>query len=173
MFRKKYEVELKVRMGINSGIVSAGNMGSQNRFEYTVMGDSVNFAARLEPTNKDYGTLILIGQKTYELAQKDMVARKLDRLVVHGKTEPILVYELVGKKGEVASEKVKVCRFFEQGLEYYWSRSWAQAIEAFQEALKITPDDSPSKIFIQRAKELQETPPTIDWKGEYVRLGKN
>jgi class 3 adenylate cyclase/CHASE2 domain-containing sensor protein len=172
-FLKDYDVKLHVRIGINSGIVSAGMMGSREKKEYTVMGDAVNFAARLEPANKDYHTLIAIGEKTYQLAKDHIVARLLDRIVVEGKTEPIQIYELVGKKGEVSPEDLEFISQFEKGLELYWKRDWDGAIKQFESLLKKKPDDSPSELFLARSQDFKINPPPGDWKGEYVRKGKS
>ncbi|MBI4025280.1 MAG: adenylate/guanylate cyclase domain-containing protein [Verrucomicrobia bacterium] len=173
VFVEKYNVPLKVRMGLNSGIVSAGNMGSRNRYEYTVMGDPVNFAARLEPANKDYGTLIMIGEQTYALAKEQIVGRLLDRIVVYGKTEPVAVYELVGRKGEVPDPLLETIAHFEKGLRLHWERDWKGALAAFEAALRLLPADPPSHTFIKRVKEYETQPPTPEWKGEYVRHGKS
>ncbi len=172
LFRDQYGIQLKVRMGLHSGIVSAGEMGSQNRYEYTVMGDTVNFAARLEPANKDYGTLVLMGELTYNLAKNHIVVRKMDRIVVTGKTETVVIYELIGKKDGVSPQQIKVIELFEQGLNLYWARNWTEASEAFHAVLEINPDDSPSNVFIERIKEYEIQPPPMEWKGEYVRRFK-
>ena len=173
MFLQTYGVTLKVRMGLNSGIVSAGNMGSRNRYEYTVMGDAVNFAARLEPSNKDYGTQIMIGEKTRDLAKDHVVTRLLDRIVVQGKTETVVVYELVGEKGAVPSRQIEAIELFEQGLRHYWERDWKRALESFHAVLKIIPDDPPSHVFIHRVRNFQTEPPPANWSGEFVRESKS
>ena len=172
VFKEKYGMNLKVRMGLNTGIVSAGNMGSENRYEYTVMGDAVNFAARLEPANKDYGTRILIGERTRELAKEQVVTRRMDRIVVEGKHEPVLVYEVVSRAGEASDQQKRLIALFEEGLDFYWKRNWERAIECFEKASELEPNDSPPKVFLERAKEYQNQPPPDDWKGEYVRHGK-
>lgn len=172
-FKKEYDVKLHVRMGLNSGTVSAGKMGTTERSEYTVMGDAVNLAARLEPANKDYGSLILIGQKTYEFAKDQIVTRYLDRIVVQGKSEPISIYELVGKKGAVPDSQLELIRLFEEGLSLYWNKDWHKAIEAFQSVLQQDPEDVAAKVFIERTKDFQLQPPPEGWKGEYVRESKN
>lgn len=172
VFLEKYSVKLHVRMGINTGVVSAGNMGSEERYEYTVMGDAVNFAARLEPANKDYSTLIMIGVKTYEEAKDAIVARKLDKIGVYGKTEAVLVYELVGAKGKVSDKILELIRTYEEGLDLYWKREFTEAIERFEKCLSMKADDMPSKVFIERASEFIINPPGSSWSGEYVRKGK-
>ncbi len=173
VFREQFGLELKVRMGLNTGVVSAGNMGSKNRYEYTVMGDAVNFAARLEPSNKEYGTSIMIGEQTHLEAKDVVITRRLDRLVVTGKTEPVQVYELVGRKGDVSEEKIRGLRVFEEGLELYWKREWEKALEAFHETQRLIPHDPPAQVFIHRAKHFQLHPPPEGWKGEYKRASKD
>jgi class 3 adenylate cyclase/CHASE2 domain-containing sensor protein len=177
-FEKEYNVKLHVRMGINTGSVSAGNMGSKGgdgspeRYEYTVMGDAVNFAARLEPSNKDYHTLIMIGVNTYEQAKDAIVARKLDKLGVYGKKEAVLVYELVGVKGKVSETMLKLIQAFEEGLDLYWQRNFVEALKKFEFALQLDSNDYPSKVFVERVKEFIVTPPSPEWNGEYVRKSK-
>lgn len=164
---------ITVRMGINSGRVSAGNMGSAQKFQYTVMGDAVNQAARYEPTNKVYGTLIMIGESTYELAKDYIEARLLDRIVVKGKTVPIKVYELLTKKGELDPEMSKVVDRYQRGLALHIERRWEDAIECFEAALDIDPDDGPSHTLLARVRGYQSDPPPDSWQGEYVRTSKD
>lgn len=172
-FRKTCGVDLVVRMGINTGVVSAGGMGSMDRREYTVMGDTVNFAARLEPTNKDYNTRILIGGQTYAEAKEQIIARQLDRIVVKGKTEPVTVYELVGRQGEVSIQQMEGIQLFEEGLQFYWKQEWSQALASFENAIRRLPGDTASQVFIERTKQFQVDPPPPGWQGEYVRTKKD
>lgn len=171
--KKEFGHELRVRMGINSGVVSAGNMGSQRRFSYTVMGDAVNQAARYEPSNKVYGTYIMIGETTYELAKDAIEARLLDLLQVKGKTKPIRVYELLGRKGQVEPGKLRVAELYRQALEVHWQRRWDEAIALFRQALELDPDDAPSRTMLRRVEGYREAPPAEGWQGEYVRESKD
>jgi len=174
LFREKFGVELEVRMGLNTGPVDAGNMGSLNRFEYTVMGDTVNFGARLEPANKDYGSRILLGKGTHEqIRGKGFAVRLLDRLVVQGKTEPVEIYELCGLDAECSAERKRANGLFEEGLRLYWARDWAQALNRFEAALAVVPGDKAAKVFIERTRAFQQSPPPADWTGEFVREGKS
>ena len=170
---KEFGYQLTVRMGVNSGEVSAGNMGSVNRFSYTVMGDAVNLAARLEPTNKVYGTYIMIGENTYDLAKDDIEARLIDKVVVVGKKVAIRVYELLARKGELSEEKIKMVKHYEKGLELHEERKWDEAIAEFKKALEIEPEDQASKVMIERVEEYKVNPPGDDWQGEYVRKSKD
>ncbi len=170
--KKEYGVEIYVRMGINSGLVSAGNMGSEQRFQYTVMGDAVNAASRFEGANKQYGSYLMIGENTYSLAKEFIEARMLDRLIVKGKARPITVYNLIAKKGEATEKELRLIEWYEKGLNYYWDREWDQAIKAFQKALTFLPEDPPSECFIKRCRNFKINPPPDDWLGEYIMTTK-
>lgn len=170
---EKFGYELYVRMGINTGDVSAGNMGAESHFSYTVMGDAVNLAARLEPTNKVYGTTIMIGENTYEQAKDFIEVRFLDKVVVVGKKESIKVYELIAKKGELSEDKLSFVKHYEKGLALHEERFWQKAIDEFEAALQIEPDDTASKVMIERVKQYMENPPDPTWQGEYIRKSKD
>jgi len=171
-FKKEFGVDVMARMGLNSGVVAAGNMGSEKRFSYTVMGDAVNQAARFEPANKDYETLIMIGQSTYELAKNDIEARLLDKIIVKGKTVPIQVYELMAKKDEISDHQRQVLELYDLGLKIHWERNFEKAIQYFEQVLAIIADDGPSLTMIERVKKYIEVPPPDTWQGEFVRATK-
>ena len=171
-FKEEFGVDVLARMGLNSGMVSAGNMGAETRFSYTVMGDTVNQAARYEPANKDYETLIMIGESTYDLAKDDIEARLLDKVIVKGKTVPIQVYELVAKKGEITDDQRKVLDLYDDGMNLHWERKWDEAIARFNEAIAIIPDDGPSIAMIKRVEIYKAEPPPDNWQGEFVRKTK-
>lgn len=164
--------EIKVRMGINSGTVTAGNMGSDRRFSYTVMGDAVNLARRLEPANKDYDTYICMGEGTYERAKHAIEARLLDKIIVKGKSKPVHIYELLGRKGQVPAQKMEVVSLYARGLNLHWECDWDGAMSAFEEALKLDPEDGPSRCMIARVREYKANPPESGWLGAYERLEK-
>jgi len=170
---ERFGHRLFVRMGMNSGAVSAGNMGSTRRFSYTVMGDAVNQAARFEPANKDYDTDIMMGASTYELAKDHIEARMLDKIIVKGKTEPITIYELIANKGDISDEKAEVVGLYHEALEIHWERDFEGAIVRLEKALTVDAKDGPCKALLARINGYKEAPPGDDWQGEYVRKSKD
>lgn len=170
--KKVHGVDIYARMGVNSGVVSAGNMGSAQRFQYTVMGDAVNQASRFEGANKQYGSYIMIGEETFKRARGKIEARILDKLVVKGKLIPITVYELMAKKGELTEEQSLIQKYFTRGIELYWQRQWDEAIEQFQLAIAVAGADPPSRVFIRRCEIYKDNPPGGNWLGEFVMTSK-
>jgi len=159
---------LHVRIGINTGDVIVGNMGSKNRFDYTIMGDHVNLASRLESINKQYGTEIMISEYTYMQIHDDFVCRELDLIRVKGKEKPVRVYELVGAKNEVAHDVLKQIESFEEALKLYRQKSFESAAEKF----KALTDDPPSAVFAERCEAFIKNPPAEDWDGVYTFVVK-
>jgi len=168
----KWEQEGKdalfVRMGINTGDAVVGNMGSRMRMDYTAMGDSVNLASRLEGANKHYSTYALVSENTYEQAKDFIEARKLDRIRVVGKTEPILIYELLAKKGDLPDYMVELREVFYEGLDFFDKRQWKKAKDSFLKGLKIVPDDGPSEVYVKRCEDFMKKPPSKKWDGVYT-----
>ena len=173
LLKEKYGVELTARMGINSGEVSAGNMGSEQKMQYTVMGDPVNQAARYEPLNKMYDTDIIIGQSTFEQAEKHINARLLDKMVVKGKTIPIKVYELLAFEEEISTDKQFAVDQYEKALALHWERKFDEALAILQETFDREILDIPSQRLYERIKGFKEHPPVEGWQGEVFRTSKD
>lgn len=172
-WKKLGRPEIKMRIGINTGKVIVGNMGSKVKFNYTVIGDDVNLASRLEGANKEYGTSIMIGEATYEKVKDKVIARELDLLVVKGKTEPVRVYELIGLVNDTLPDWIKkFIEIYHEGLKNYRERNWDKAIELFTKAIEINPNDYTSKLYIQRCSYFKESPPPPDWSGVFVMQTK-
>ncbi|MBT3879114.1 MAG: adenylate/guanylate cyclase domain-containing protein [Candidatus Scalindua sp.] len=171
-FKEEGRLQIKARIGLNSGRVLVGNVGSMNRLSYTVIGDEVNLGARLEAANKYYGTYTMISESTYELAKDHIEARELDMIRVVGKEKPVKVYELIDRKGEVQEAKREVLKLYEDGLKMYRKKEWQKAISMFQKALNKDPHDGPSLAYIERCKIYVQDPPPENWDGVYVLTEK-
>ena len=135
----------ETRIGLNSGKMVIGNIGSLKRLDYTAIGDSVNLASRLEGVNKEFGTKIIISESTYEQVKDGVEARELDLIRVKGKQIPIRIYELICEKGKLSSSQSNLIEMFHEGLSYYRSTKWRKAAVIFREILKANPDDGYSE----------------------------
>ncbi|OGG96745.1 MAG: hypothetical protein A2508_09575 [Candidatus Lambdaproteobacteria bacterium RIFOXYD12_FULL_49_8] len=156
---------LHVRQGINTGPMVVGNMGSQNRMDYTMMGDSVNLAARLEGANKFYKNFTMISHFTYEEAKDNIDVRELDVITVVGKDLPITVYDLLARKNQTPGQKADLVEAYLKALQVYKDRRFKDAAEMFKKALEIDPKDGPSITYFERCKHLILNPPAEDWNG--------
>ncbi len=164
---------LTCRAGINTGNMIVGNMGSKKVFDYTVLGDEVNLASRLEGANKPFGTKIMISDATYEEVKNGIVTRPLDRIVVKGKSKPVKVHEVIAKKGDKLPNLLEtILPLYLNGIQFYEDREWERAESVFRKCLRLMPDDGPSRLYLKRAQEFIETPPPPDWDGVYQLKSK-
>ncbi|MGM0508814.1 MAG: CHASE2 domain-containing protein [Fusobacteriota bacterium] len=168
IWKKEGLPEILVRIGINTGDMLVGNMGSENRFDYTAMGDEVNLASRLEGANKFYGTYIMISENTYEKVKDSVEVRELDIIRVKGKEKPVKVYELLSKKGELNSLDKKMLVYYKLGLKEYRNKNWDEAINNFKKGLEIKKGDSVLNLYINRCETFKKEPPDKDWDGVYT-----
>lgn len=164
-WKAEYGVEVYARAGVNSGVAVAGNMGSKHKYNYTVMGDMVNLAARLEGANKPYGTYLMISEHTRAATRGRFELRTLDFLAVKGKEEPVVVYEVLGHAGELDDEDLAGVRAFEAALELYRARDFAGAIDALEKVRALAPDDGPTALYLDRCRHFASEPPPPDWDG--------
>lgn len=159
--------DLTMRIGLHSGEAIVGNMGSMQRFDYTIVGDNVNLASRLEGANKQFGTKIIVSETTYHLAKDRIEARELDLIAVKGKEEPIRIFELLGEKVNIAENLKRIKFLFEEGLISYRKRDFEGALRQFEKVLEISPDDQPGNVFFERCRDLIENVPPTDWDGVF------
>jgi adenylate cyclase len=164
---------LVARTGINSGPMLVGNLGSEYRFQYGVMGDDVNLGSRLEGLNKQYGTEILIGENTAQLVGDAFRLREVDLVRVVGKQKPTRVYELVGTAGtELPSEQEAAFRDYAAALAAYRARRWDEALGLLEASLARWPHDGPGRVLLARCRLYAEAPPPPDWEGAYEATSK-
>ena len=161
---------ISMRVGAATGPALVGNVGSSTKFNYTVMGDTVNLASRLEGAAKVFGTLNLVAGSTVQASTGAVSCRELDWLAVKGKSEAVPVFEVM--PGEATPNRIEAWERYAAGLAAYRARKFDEAIEQFEAALKAEPDDGPSKEMVARCNEYLVTPPPDDWRGEHVLHSK-
>ncbi len=171
-WKKMEKPELKMRIGLCSGSAVVGNMGSRNRMDYTMMGDTVNTAARLEGVNKVYGTYTLMGESTRRAAGDWIAAREIDSIRVVGKQEALTIYELLGYPKDVDGLVHEAVANYAKGLYAYRGRDWNRAIIFFNKALSAVPDDGPSRTMLERCNYLKVRPPGKRWDGAFTLRSK-
>ena len=156
-----------LRIGIATGEALVGSIGSEYMMSFTVMGDTVNLAARLETANKAYGTRSLISEATAKLSALDFEVREIDRVVVIGQSQPQTVYEVMGSRDALAPQQMLVRAHYAAGLAAYRARRWDEASAAFAAALEAAPDDGPSVALLSRVADLKQNPPPENWDGSW------
>ena len=161
-----------VRMALATGDTVIGTVGSDTTKSFTVIGDTVNIASRLEGVNKIYGTTILLNEECYHLAETGIEAREIDLVTVFGKVEPVRIYELQGRQGSLSPTLAKLNNVFADALQLYREQKWKEAESAFRECLKIRENDGPSLEFLTRIANFARTPPPKDWNGVWQTASK-
>jgi len=164
--------QMRMRIGINTGRITTGNMGSTIRKNYTMMGDAVNLAARLESAAKQYGVYTMISENTYRMVEDQFIGRQLDKIMVVGKSEPVTVFELLERKTDQASPFAELLDLYGRGLNYFYSREWTNAISILEAADKLEPGKeytphglTPSRKIIEYCQMYMANPPEPEWNG--------
>jgi adenylate cyclase len=176
---------LQTRIGLNTGAAVVGNMGSHTRFNYTMMGDNVNLAARMESGAKAYGVYTMVTETTKLACEKQggdgVVFRFLDRMVVKGRSQPVSVYEIVGLSKDVTTRTLDCLRSFDLGMQEYFAKNWDMAMAAFRQSAVLelnrpgeTPgaETNPSLVMLARCEQMIQRPPEADWNGIYMMKEK-
>ena len=161
-----------VRMALATGDTLIGTIGSATTKSFTVIGDTVNIASRLEAVNKVYGTDLIINEDCYRLAELEIEAREIDFVTVYGKTEPVRIYELLSKMGQLDPKTAELRDAFAIALQNYREQKWNEAEKGFQKCLAIKKDDGPSLEFLTRIATFTQTPPPKDWNGVWQTASK-
>ena len=176
--------QMQTRIGCNTGTATVGNMGALDRFNYTMMGDMVNLAARCESGAKAYGAYIMVTEETKLASEKlkdDIAFRYLDKIVVKGRSQPVAMYEPTGFMSDLTQETQDCLDCFQQGINKYLAQDWTGALNLFEKAKEMEPNkpgvtpgvkDNPSMILIDRCKVMMDNPPGDDWDGVYVMTTK-
>jgi class 3 adenylate cyclase len=163
---------IRVRMGLTTGDVTVGSIGPDDARSYTVIGDTVNLASRLEGANKMYKTHIIISEQTQSMAKDEIETRELDYLRVVGKQQTVRIYELLGRKGEISEDLARLRDQFEAALSLYRQKKWGEALAGFKYCLAIDANDGPSQVFLERIADFEVNPPSEDWNGTWTSYSK-
>ena len=167
VWEKTYGVKLMARIGINTDEMTVGMVGSERLHNYSVIGDAVNLASRMEGANKPFGTSIMISQRTVDLAQGKIEVRPIANLQVKGKTKPVAVYELLARKGELNEKQKILQQTFTGAVAAFLKQEWSMAEKLLQEVLQLDPNDVLAKRYLKETRQYAIVPPGMDWNGVF------
>lgn len=156
---------LRTRIGIHTGTMTVGNLGTPKRLDYTIIGPEVNLASRLENVNKQYGTWTIVSEETFEAAGEGLLARRMDRVRVIGIDRPVRLYELVGLADDSTSVLREAFNLFAEGLSEFEARNWSKACSLFETVLRIYPTDGPARVFVERCERFEREGVRDSWDG--------
>ncbi len=171
MFVEQGLPEIHVGIGINSGKMNVGDMGSSFRHAYTVLGDAVNLGSRLEGLTKFYGVSLLVGEQTREVLE-GFLLRYIDRVMVKGKDKPVRIYQPICKMSDASEQQIQIAELHEQAMQAYMQQRWQEAENNFAKVIELEPLCAQAKLFMDRIETLKSQPPEEDWDGSYRHTEK-